>query len=320
MLFNTVEELKESLTSVHKNRSEGLLGFVGLAETLHLVPVLGEGLVEQLGSLPGTASAHLLALRERFRPALAFYTVLEAAPFLSLSVTDLGLTEQSTGGGGGQGAGAAPARQWVYNSFVEAAAAAADKLLDVALAWLDAHAADYAQELASSEYRSRKRLLLSTAAQLGEYVATAGSRRFFLALLPTLRQVENFELSDLLGEQLLEDLRDGLASGLAPAPDTQKLLSLVRPVLAHRALAQGVLNLNVALTGTTLRLLSDNEAVRQRQAASPEAVSALSQQATASADRYQARLVAWLDAQRPATAPAQAAELVDNSNSSSFWV
>lgn len=314
MLFNSVEEVKASLGTVHKNLNAAtLLSFVGQAEVLYLVPVLGEGLVEQLGSLPAVNPAeHLVALRTKFRAALAYYVVLEAAPFLSVAFGELGLSEQST-------ANAAPSRQWVYNNFVEAAAAAADKLLDVALAWLDTHSEDYREELDSAEYRSRKRLLISSAAQLGQYVATGGSRRFFLALLPALRQVEDFELSDVLGETLLEQLRDGLASGEAPSAETARLLGLVRPVLAHRAFAQGILNLSVALTGTSLRLLSDNESVRQRQAAAPEAISALSQQATGNADRYQARLVAHLDALTP-SAQAQAVQVHDNSNSPTFWV
>jgi hypothetical protein len=274
---------------------------------------LGEGLVEQLGNLPAEeAPAHLVQLRAKFRSALAYYVVLEAAPFLSVGFGELGMSEQSA-------QGAAPSRQWVYNNFVEAAAASADKLLDLALAWLDTHAADYGKELDSAEYRSRKRLLISSAAQLGQYVATAGSRRFFLALLPTLRQVEDFAISDLLGEDLLEQLRDGLASGEAPSAETETLLRKVRPVLAHRALAQGVLSMSVALTGTNLRLLSDNEAVRQRLAAPPEALSALSQQATATADRYQAKLAAYLDGLTPTAEPVSV-ELPDNSGSPTFWV
>jgi hypothetical protein len=187
------------------------------------------------------------------------------------------------------------------------------------LAWLDDHAADYTDELDSKEYRSRKRLLLSNAAQLGAYLATAGSRRFFLALLPTLRQVEELEIADLLGDDLLDELRDGLASGEEPSGATAKLLGLVRPVLAHRALAQGVLTMNVALSGTSLRLLSDNEAIRQRQAMSPEALSALSQQASANAEKWQAKLTAHLDSLRPTETPVSA-ELRDNAGSPSFWV
>lgn len=313
MLFNTVDELKKYLSSVHKSQASGLLSFVVTAEALHLGPVLGAGLVAQLGNLPEVnAPAHLVALREQLRPALACYVVLEAAPFLSISMNDLGVNEQ-------QSAGAAPSRQWVYNNFVEAASATADKLLDLALAWLDDHAASYADELDSPEYRSRKSLLIANAAQLGMYLATAGSRRFFLALLPTLRQVEEFEIADLLQEELLEQLREGLASGEEPAAETKKLLGLVRPVLAHRALAQGILSMSVALTGTSLRLLSDNEAVRQRLAVDEKTISALSQQATATADKWQAKLATYLDTKRP-TEPTALAELYDNSNSKSFMV
>lgn len=314
MLFATTDELKAHLGTVHRNLNFAtLLSFVRQAEQQYLVPVLGAGLVRQLGNLPATgAPERLVRLREQFRPALAYYVVLEAAPMLAVSFGELGVSEASA-------QNAAPARQWVYYNFVEAAAASADRLLEIALAYLDERAGEYAAELDSAEFRARKRLFIASAAQLGLYVASGGSRRFFLALLPTLRQVEDFELADVLGEELLEQLREGLAGGEEPAAATRQLLGLVRPVVAHRALAQGILNLSVALAGVSLRLLSDNEAVRQRQAASPEAVSALSRQATAAADRYQARLAAHLDALRPAAAPVSA-ELRDNTGSATFWV
>jgi len=314
MLFKTVDELKALLPAVHKQNSGSLLAFSETAASIHLAPVVGEGLLQQLGELPETGGdARLVALRNQLRRPLAYYMLLEAAPILAVTLNDAGATETSFGG-------AAPSRQWVYNNFIEAASSNADKLLDLALGWIDRHAADYADELDSAEYRSRKRLLIGSAEVLGRYVATANSRRFWLALLPALRQVEDLELADLLGEEELEALQDGLASGEAPSTEALKLLSLVRPVVAHRALAQGILSMSVALTGTSLRLLSDNEAVRERQAAGPEQLSALSQRASATADRYQAKLVDYLDAQRAPEEPAQAAELYDNAGKPSFWV
>jgi hypothetical protein len=81
----------------------------------------------------------------------------------------------------------------------------------------------------------------------------------------------------------------------------------------------GILSLSVALTGNTLRLLSDNEAVRKRLAADEKAVSFLSQQATANAGRWQAKLAAYLDKQRP-TESTRSAQLHDNRGSKSFAV
>lgn len=316
-MFTTLAELRAVLPSVPKNNAESLLSFADTAAALHLAPSLGQGLLDQLSALPATgADARLVLLRDKLRRPLAYYIALEAGPQLAVSLNDLGMTEAST-------AQAAPSRQWVYNNWLENTSSTADKLLDLALAWLDAHAADYADELDSPEYRSRASLLVASADELGRYVATGGSRRFFLALLPSLRQVEDFEVSELLGEALLEQLREGLASGQAPAADTRKLLGLLRPYVAHLALSQGVMSLSVALTGVSLRLLSDNEAVRQRQALGPEQLSALSQQAASTAEKWRAKLATYLDAQRAAATPAWptvSAELYDNAGKASFWV
>lgn len=314
MLFSTTEELKKHLGTLHKNLDFNvLLSYVRQAEVRYLVPAFGTELVRVLGDLPAAnADEKLVRLREQVRPALANYVVLTVAPQLNVAVGNLGMMEQST-------QNAAPVRQWVYDKFIDGAAGSADALLEAALAFLDDNAADYAAYQNARELRDRRGLIISNAAELGRYLATAGSRRFYLGLLPALRQVEEFDIRPLLGDDRMDALTEGLANADAPSDDTRKLLGLLRPLVAHRALSMGLLHLNVAMTGGTLELISDTRAARQSAATSPAAIVALGQQAQANADRYHARLTAYLDAQRPA-APLVSAELPDNSNSRSFWV
>lgn len=314
MLFSTTEELKKHLGTLHKNLDFSvLLSFVQQAEVRYLVPAFGAELVKAMGGLPDDdPDEKLVLLREQVRPALANYVVLTVAPMLNVAVGNLGLMEQST-------QNATPVRQWKYDEFVDAAAGSADALLEAALAYLDDNAEDYAAYQDARELRDRRGLIIPNAAELGRHLAIAGSRRFYLALLPTLRQVEEFDIRPLLGDEVMDALTEGLASADTPSDDTRKLLGLLRPLVAHRALSTGLLHLNVALTGGTVELISGTRAARQGAAASPAAIVALGQQAQATADRYQARLTAFLDAQRPAQ-PMVSAELPDNSNSRSFWV
>ncbi|MBF9239455.1 hypothetical protein I2I05_18830 [Hymenobacter sp. BT683] len=314
MLFTTTAELKESLGTLHKNmKFETLLSFVEQAEPKHLAPAVGFELLEKLGLPTAELDADYLALRTRLRASLVHYAVLEAAPFLAVAMGELGLVEQSAGN-------ATPTRQWVYHNFVDAAAEQADQQLDVALMWLDfkAGAGAFPEYVQSEQYQLSRGQLLHSAHELGKYLSIKNSRRAYLALLPFLQRVEELELAPLLGEDRLAALRTALRSGAPSQPD-QKLLALVRPALAHLTMAAALPELSVSITGAGIRVLSDNDGIRQRQAASADVVGALSRKALGLATQYLERLRRHLDAESP-LAEVRAAELFDNSGKPTFVV
>lgn len=312
MLFTTTEELKAALGTLHRNIAFGtLLSFVEQAEAKHLAPAVGSALLDALGQPSAQLTAPYQALRTRLRATLVHYVVLEAAPFLAVAIGELGLAEQSAGN-------ATPTRQWVYNNFVDAAAEQADQLLDVALVWLDFNAAAFAEYRASDAYQESRSQLLANAHELGKYLSIKNSRRAYLALLPFLARVEALELRPLLGDDALDALRAALAAGTLSAVDKQ-LLAAVRPALAHLTMATALPELSVSITGAGIRVLSDNDGIRQRQAASADTVAALSRKAQGLATQYLEQLNRLVDAGRPQAEP-WAAELPDNSNSPSFRV
>lgn len=312
MLFTTSAELKESLGTLHKNiRFDTLLSFVEQAQAKHLAPAVGDALLSKLSEPTDQLSADYLALRTRLRAALVHYVVLEAAPFLAVAMGELGLVEQSAGN-------ASPTRQWVYHNFVDAAAEQADQLLDVALLWLDFKAADFPEYQASDAYTESRTQLLPNAHALGKYLSIKNSRRAYLALLPFMQRVEELDLRPLLGDAPLDDLKAALVAG--SLSDAQKLLlAAVRPALAHLSMATALPELSVSITGAGIRVLSDNDGIRQRQAASADVVAALSRKAQGLATQYLERLNRLVDAGRPEAEP-WAVELPDNTNSKSFRV
>ncbi|WP_375418118.1 DUF6712 family protein [uncultured Hymenobacter sp.] len=315
MLFTSTDELKAALGTLHKNlRFETLLSFVEQAEAKHLAPAVGLELLEKLAEPTAQLSADYLALRTRLRAPLVHYAVLEAAPFLAVAMGELGLVEQSAGN-------ATPTRQWVYHNFVDAAAEQADQLLDVALVWLEFKAAEFPEYAESETVRESRAQLLRNAHELGKYLSIKNSRRAYLALLPFLSRVEELDLRPLLGNERLDALHEALAAGPALSAADKDLLAAVRPALAHGAMAAALPELSVSVTGAGIRVLSDNDGIRQRQAASPEVVAGLSRRAQGLATQYLERLNRLVDAGR--TAPGDepwAAELPDNSNSPSFRV
>jgi hypothetical protein len=312
MLFATTEELKESLGTLHRNLSfETLLSFVEQAEAKHLVPVFGTELLEAVSAEKSGLGPVYLAMQKRLRACLVHYVVLDAAPFLAVSLGELGMVEHSAGS-------ATPARQWVYNNFEDAAANSGDQLLDVALVYAE-FKAEFLPEWSGSEAcRSSREQLIRNAHELSKYLSIGNSRRAYLALLPFMQRVEELELRPLLGDERLDALHLALQAGNLSAEE-KKLLDLVRPALAHRTMATALPELAVSITGSGIRVLADNDGIRERKAASATTLSALAAKADGVATQYLERLNRYIDAQQPEAEP-WAAELPDNSNSPSFRV
>jgi hypothetical protein len=296
MLFTTTEELKQHLSTLHQNlRWETIFSHVEQAETSHLAPYVTQELIDELSRPTAQLSAVQVALRKRLRDALAHYVVLDAAPFLSISAGDVGMMEQRTDHAQG-------ARQWVYNNFVDAAADNGDRLLDAALVWLEFKAADFPTWDESELARAGRELLLPNAHELSRYVGIQQSRRTFCAMLPYLRQVEDLEIRPLLGEVAMDALQDALAARELDEAQ-RKLLELARPALAHRAYAVALPFLSISVTGRGIRLLSDNDGIRQRPAAPEKVVTNLAAAADKVATQYLEGLKRHIDAGRPEAEP-----------------
>ncbi|MCC2546409.1 hypothetical protein LJY25_08130 [Hymenobacter sp. BT175] len=312
MLFSTTEELKEALGSTHKNLNfETVKSFVDQAETVHLVPAVGFELLAELSAGDEELNEAQKALRKHLRAALGYYAVLESAPFLAVSMGELGMMEAQTQNMTG-------ARQWVYNNFVQAAAGNGDKMLDVALTWLEFKATDFPTWTSSEAYQSSQELFISGAHVLGKYIGIGDSRRTFLAMLPALRRVEDLNLRPLLGDEACDELKARIV-GRTTTPADKKMLDLLRPALAHLGLSSALPELSIAITGSGFRLLSDNDSIRQSQAAPAERVAALSRSEASIGTSYIERLKRHLDALHPEE-ESSAASLYDNAGKPSFVV
>jgi hypothetical protein len=313
MLFTTTDELKGALGTLHRNMQfETLLSFVEQAEAKHFAPIFGLELLEKLSQASADLSITYQALRTRLRASLVHFVVLEAAPFLAVSMGELGLVEQSAGS-------ATPARQWVYHNFVDAAASSAEQLLEVAMVWLEFKATEFPEWMASPAAQDSRAQIIRGAHELGKYLSIGNSRRAYYALLPFLSRVEELELQPLLGDTRLALMHTALKEGGQLSDVDKEFIAAVRPALAHRAMAIALPELAVSITGNGIRMLSDNDGIRQRHAASADVVAQLSRKADSVATQYLERLRRLIDSEEPEAEPT-AAELPDNTNSPSFRV
>lgn len=310
MLFNTTADIKASLGAIHQTLSfETVASFVDQAEAKYLEPFIGRPLLDELAALT-TPNAQQTELLKRLRAALANYAVLDAAPMLTAAFSDMGLTEQSA-------QNATPARQWVYYNYIDGLASAGDGGLERALAYLEEQAASFPTWTSSDAYAAGKELFLQSGRELARYLNVPEPRRAYLVLRPFIRRVEDLTLRPLLTDLAFDDLKARERTGNLSDED-KGLLALIRPVVAHRALAEAIPEIAVAISGGGVRMLADHDGIRGRQTASDAQLDALARRTEATALAYLERLKRYLDTNTPAETQ-RAAELPENSRTAGYF-
>ncbi len=140
MLINSTADIKEFYGTLAANTSfKTLKPFVTQAKAKHLLPFVGAELLAELEAgivaVPNELSQVTLTgkakdLYELLANSLAYYSVLDAMPFLNLSMGNNGIQEQNI-------QNHTPARQWSFFLAENAAANNADAFLDLALEYLE---------------------------------------------------------------------------------------------------------------------------------------------------------------------------------------
>lgn len=331
-MFKDIAEIKKYFSGVQKNMTDKtIMPFVDQAAIKYIIPAVGQAFYEEVKAAYLANSADpkmLLAIENLLRP-LAYYTFLDALPFLSMAIGDLGAHETNTGN-------SMPVRQWVYNNLESACASTADIFLDHLLAMLEAKAVDYPTFRQSENYTISHELFFTSAAELTRYVNIGQSRRAFQVLRTYIRRAEDMYLQPLLGSDLFEDLKaKHLAKSLSA--DEKKLLEKMLKCLAQYALYEatteaGTLIAGFQIVGGGIRVINDSDGGRQRAAVSTDLVSALKTNAMSMAKMYQNDLKKFLDDHAATFVKYQSSEfytdktisktyeLRDNSDSQSFRV
>ncbi|HEX8349096.1 MAG TPA: DUF6712 family protein [Hymenobacter sp.] len=326
MLIRSIEELKAALGSTNQNVEFETLGsFIDQAELRYLQPALGDIFLQELNDAldareAGEAelSGPQTALLKHLRRSLAYYTMLEASPFLGVSFNEMGLQEQNADH-------SAPARQWVANKFENSAASNGDTLLDTALFWLESKASEFPTWRESEAYTVSKELFFHSIYDLAKFANVGQSRRTFLALRPFIQRVEELEILPLIGQERFDALKEAiLTPGTLTAAD-KTLWAAIKPALAHRVVEEALPELSVQITSNGLRVLSDNDGIRERQAASLTQIEPVRRNAARLATAYLEKLAQHVDAlnaaeQPTVVLPKKAYSLPDNSDSKCFRV
>jgi hypothetical protein len=235
---------------------ESILPDLRLVETQQLRPLLGWAFYNDLQALSDADVEELLApastdvrseLLRLVQLAAANLALVEYMPLLQVFISDAGVSLQ----------GGKTAFQWQINDLKASFRRKGYNALEEVLEYLDAHldAPEFAAWGASTAAFATHQYFLATAREFSEHYAINNSRLTYLALLPTLRKIERFDLAPVLGPAFYAELKEQLRAR-ALTPENAQLLDLyLRPALAHLVVAKALNgDVGLAFNGDALEL------------------------------------------------------------------
>ncbi len=317
MLFQNVKQIKPFLGGVQANLSDGtFIPFVAGAEFKYLIPAIGIEFYQYLDpkvqtdvGIESLSADETLALIYLQR-ALAYYSLLDAMPFLNIQIGNVGIQEQST-------ANNVPARQWAYFQAENAAVQNGDTFLDAALLFMESRSASFPTWKDSPAYTVATELFINSASELSRHISILNSRRAFLQIRSHLERAEQMHILPVLGSTKMAAIKAEMKGGNVSG-ETKPVLLLVQQALAHMALYESLPEIGISLSGNGIRILSDHDGIKGRLSATPEQVTALKENSLKLGSMYLSDLKAAL---APATPPAtpDGSAGSENENSPSFW-
>jgi len=216
--------------------------YIEEAQQTFLLPVLGTGLYGQLQDAmaldpvppeDGTTLENLAKLLDIVRKPLALYALWLGADEFGVSVSSQGIQVIET-----QTHKTAP--QYRVQNLKENWIRRANTSLDLVLKFLDEHREDYPAYIFQDAD-----LFLRSTLDFNNEVDIRESRRVFVALKPVVRSVEKKYIRPTLSAELFDDLKSALKSNLELSHDQKALMELVRPALAHLAMARALTEISI---------------------------------------------------------------------------
>jgi hypothetical protein len=290
ILFKTFSDLKEHVGTAQPLTLATFQSSALQAAEKFIIPAIGRETYDFIadafhGENPLTqAQEDLLPYIQR---PLAFYTMLEASPTLTLQIGEAGVMEANS-------EHVVPVRQWVLKDAQESWLSAGDLYTDLLLEFLEKNKDDYEVWVISDSFTESKSLTIPSTKVFDSLIRINNSRRTYLALRPFIERAEDFYLPEVMGAAFFLEFKETILEE-PMTPDTKDLLKRVRAFVVYTALLEAIPELNIQISGSGFKVLSTSDGIAQKMLASDTAISALQSKYKFSSDYYRQTLFSFLE-------------------------
>ncbi len=135
--------------------------------------------------------------------------------------------------------------EWMIHRDDEATLNKAHKTTDRLIAFLEKNQEQIAEWKNSEAQKTARSLFINTAKQFEEIFPIDNSRRFFLKILPFIKEAERKHIRPVLGNELFDDIKTAIKTG--DFTDYEDTLAYIRMPVAFFALSMAVQRLSVQI-------------------------------------------------------------------------
>jgi hypothetical protein len=157
--------------------------------------------------------------------------------------------------------------EWMIIRDDEATLNKAHKTTDRLISFLDYNADSITEWKDSDAQKLARSLFINTAKQFGDIFPIDNSRRFFIKIMPFIRESERKYLLPVLGKTRFDDVKTAIKSG--DFTDLEDMLMLIRVPLVYYTLSLAVKRLSVSIlpNGIFQEYISNNQTLKAKQPA-----------------------------------------------------
>lgn len=312
-LITTIAQVK-ACTPLNKNMAwDSIAPYIQIAEYKYLRPILG---LPQYNTLrdtvtPTTEQAKLI---ERCQWVVVYMAMWEGYPHLNVFLSDMGVQQSKS-----REDTSVPASQWAYQEARKKYADGGQVFSEELYIFLQANQADYPEWVSDGGYSMYNSLLIRNNKELGQYLSTDGSIRFYVALQPFLAEVQDQWIASIVGENPLSQMIEKLATNAVLTTIEADILKKMRRAMAWQAFFEAIPHLNVIVTGGSINIgiVQDGTTQHLRKEAEDRRQLLFTAENKAKAAWVLVR-EAWAIISPP---PATTTDIcpIDNCSSTSFW-
>jgi hypothetical protein len=262
-LITTIAEFKKFVDiDVNAKIDKSLGPYINEAEQLYLVDLLGQAFYDEFVAAykasvdpsPTPLSADNLLLQPYIQRCVAYYAKFLAIPNLSVTFGDMGVRVH-------RGEDSDAAARWLIEKLQLECLKNGDTHADKLLEYLENNATNskYATWFASDANTKKSGYIVYSTAIASQHINISRSRRIFLQLRNTMRDVESKYIIKLIGQAQYDELVAELKAGTV-SPDNAKLIDRIQPIVSKRALHIRLPFLRVSIQSDGIWLYSDTNA------------------------------------------------------------
>lgn len=292
MLFKETSEIKLHI-AINKNMAFNTLSpYIEQAETTYIIPLISQELYDELDEAyngEDDLSEEQEKLLKKIQRPLAYYSLAEAAPFLNLSISDLGLQQEQDKDGM-----STPVAQWRYENYIKSLWDNADRFADKLLEFLEKNKDDYEEWAESDAYTITKELFINSAAELSKFININNSRRAYLAIRPFIAIAEQKYFIASISQELFDEIKEEIKSDDL-SDENKTLLEKIKTPLAHFALFEAIPQISISIESKGFKINSSTDGFNSNDKAEMKMIEDLKQSSINLANQFMSIMKKYLD-------------------------